>query len=214
MHDTIAAVSPTESEFTQAMERHRGELHRLCVRLLGSQDAEDALQETLLRAWRSRGKCTNSSPRGWLYAIATNTCYDAIARRDGTCPLDDSHEPQAPPDQEPDARTVDRETVELALLTAIQHLPPLQQASFVLRDVLSWSAQDTPTARATSLPATNSALQRARRQLRTRLAPGRLHWKCEEPCAAQRRTLHRYLCALDAPTADVATHLMGSGLAY
>jgi RNA polymerase sigma factor (sigma-70 family) len=213
-HDTIAAVPPTESQFTQVVQRHRGELHRHCVRLLGPQDAEDALQETLLKAWRSRRTCTNDSPRGWLYAIATNACYDVIARRDTTYAFDDTHEPQAPPEHEPDATTEDRETVELALLTAIQHLPPLQQASFVMRDVLSWSAQDTAIALDTSLPATNSALQRARRQLRTRLAPGRLHWSCAEPCAAQRRTLHRYLSAIDAPSHDAASRLMSSRLAY
>jgi RNA polymerase sigma-70 factor (ECF subfamily) len=211
---TIAAVPPTESEFTHAVECHRGELHRHCVRLLGSQDAEDALQETLLRAWRARRTCTHDSPRGWLYAIATNACYDVIARRDATCAFDDIHEPQAPPEHEPDATTEDREAVELALLTAIQHLSPLQQASFVMRDVLSWSAQDTASALETSLPATNSALQRARRQLRTRLAPGRLDWSCAEPCAAERRTLHRYLSALDAPTPDAATRLISSRLAY
>jgi RNA polymerase sigma-70 factor (ECF subfamily) len=210
-----AAVPPTESEFTQAVARHRSELHRHCARLLGSQDAEDALQETLLRAWRARRTCTAASPRGWLYAIATNACYDLIARRSPTSlPFEEDHAPEAPPEQQPDATAVDRETVELAVLTAIQHLPPLQQASFVMRDVLSWSAQDTASALETSLPATNSALQRARRGLRTRLAPGRLHWSCAEPCDADRRTLHRYLSAVDAPSNDAATHLLGSGLAY
>ena len=76
---------PTEADFTETMQRHRRELHRHCVRLLGSHvDAEDALQETLLRAWRARRTLTASSPRGWLYTIATNACHDVIARRDAT----------------------------------------------------------------------------------------------------------------------------------
>ena len=78
-----------------------------------------------------------------------------------------------------------------------------------MRDVLNWSAQETATrAVDTSLPATNSALQRARSGLRARLAPGRLHWASAPPCAAQRRTLRRYLSALDAPSSEAATQLM------
>ena len=136
-HASIATVPTDETDFTETVQRHRSELHRHCVRLLGSHaDAEDALQETLLRAWRSRRAQTADSPRGWLYAIATNACHDVIARRDQAS-LAVDHEPAAPPEQEPDATLIARETVELALLTAIQHLSPLQQASFVMRDVLN-----------------------------------------------------------------------------
>ena len=146
-------------------------------------DAEDALQETLLRAWRARRTQTSDCPRAWLYRIATNVCFDTLARRDATLVwLDDpdqrAAEACAPPEQRPDATLIARETVELALLTALQQLPPLQQSAWILRDVLSCSAKETATALATSLPATNSALQRARTGLRARLAPGRLQWAC------------------------------------
>jgi RNA polymerase sigma-70 factor (ECF subfamily) len=223
---SIAGVStdPTvkppldEQDFTAVVERHRDELRRHCVRLLGSRaDGEDALQDTLLRAWRSRRTLASSCPRAWLYRIATNACFDALARRDSTlASLDDqavhAHhgppEPTAPPEQRPDAMLLSRETLELALLTAIQHLPPRQQATFVMRDVLSWSANEAATALSTSVPATNSALQRARSGLREHLAPGRLDWSCAAPRGSQRHTLDRYLSAIDATSTETATRLL------
>jgi RNA polymerase sigma factor (sigma-70 family) len=178
-------LAADEQAFTSAVQRHRAELQRHCVRLTGSPaDAEDALQETLLRAWRSRRTRSSDSPRGWLYRIATNACFDVRAGRDSTMTsLDDetvvAHHTSAPSEQRPDSMLLTRETVELALLTAIQHLPPRQQATFVMRDVLSWSANEVATALSTSVPATNSSLQRARTGLR---APG-----CESPGLGMRR---------------------------
>jgi RNA polymerase sigma-70 factor, ECF subfamily len=208
---SLAAVPMTiEDDFTETVQQHRGELHRHCLRLLGSHaDAEDALQETLLRAWRARRKQTHTCPRGWLYAIATNACYDVIARRRPTSHLTEV-EPAAPATEEPHARLLERETVELALLTAIQHLPPLQQTSFIMRDVLNLSAEDTAAALQTSLPATNSALQRARRGLRERLPPNRIDWMSKPPCAADRHTLRRYLKAVDAPNSALASRFLCS----
>jgi RNA polymerase sigma-70 factor (ECF subfamily) len=214
---SLAVVPRTltdEHAFTDVVARQHDELQRHCARLLGSPaDAEDALQETLLRAWRSRRTVTSDCPRAWLHRIATNVCFDTIRRRDPSLvSLDDpdqgSREPAAPPEQRPDATLVARETVELALLTAIQHLPPLQQSAWVMRDVLSWSAKETASALSTSLPATNSALQRARTGLRVRFAPGRLQWACTAPCPAERRTLTRYLSAIDAPSTQTATRLL------
>jgi RNA polymerase sigma-70 factor (ECF subfamily) len=207
-----------EQAFTAAVQRHRDELHRHCVRMVGAQaDGEDALQETLLRAWRSRRTLASGSPRAWLYRIATNACFDVLARRDATlASLDDetalarhaSPEPTAPPEQRPDATLLARETLELALLTAIQHLPPRQHAAFVMRDVLNWSANDTATALSTSVPATNSALQRARGCLRARLSPGRLEWTRPEACESQRHTLDRYLSAIEAPSTEMAASFL------
>jgi RNA polymerase sigma-70 factor (ECF subfamily) len=207
-----------DQAFTAAVERHRDELRRHCVRLLGSRaDGEDALQDTLLRAWRSRRTASSGRTRAWLYRIATNACFDALARRDSTlASLDDEtvrahHEssvPTAPPEQRPDAMLLARETLELALLTAIQHLSPRQQAAFVMRDVLSWSANEAATALSTSVPATNSALQRARSGLRAQLAPGRLDWSCAAPCASQRHTLDRYLSAIEATSTETAARLL------
>jgi RNA polymerase sigma-70 factor (ECF subfamily) len=195
---SIAAVPTTESEFTAAVGRHHAELHRHCTRLLGSHaDAEDALQETLLRAWRSRRTLEARSPRGWLYAIATNACFDVMARRDTTLVSLDDHDAAAPPEHEPDAELLARETVELALLTAIQELPERQHASFVMCDLLRFPARDVAAVFSTSVPATNSCLQRARRGLRARLGASRLEWSCGAPAPAQRRTLRDYLAALE-----------------
>src|SRR4051812_10221771 len=150
----------TETEFAATLEAHRDELHRHCVRMLGSQaDGEDALQETLLRAWRSRRTQCSGSPRGWLYRIATNACVDILNRRDATlAPLDERPEAADAPEERPDEVLLARETVELALLTAIQHLPAGQHTALVMRDVLSWSASDAAAAMASTVPATNSAL--------------------------------------------------------
>src|SRR3954451_5733559 len=200
----------TETEFASTLEAHRDELHRHCVRMLGSQaDGEDALQETLLRAWRSRRTQSTGSPRGWLYRIATNACVDILNRRDATlASLDERPEAADAPEERPDEVLLARETVELALLTAIQHLPAGQHTALVMRDVLCWSASDTAAAMATTVPATNSALQRARSGLRARLAPGRLDWTRSAPRPSQRRTLDRYLSALDAPSAETAARLL------
>ena len=183
--------------FAAVVQRHRPELHRHCVRLLRSPaDAEDALQETLLRAWRSRRTQTTGATRAWLYRIATNACLDLVARRRPTHELPDDDATEAPYEQRPDARVLAQETLELALLTAIQQLPERQHASLVLRDVLDWSARETASVLSTSVAASNSALQRSRDNLRERLAADRLDWACEPATPAQRDTLDRYLRAL------------------
>jgi RNA polymerase sigma-70 factor (ECF subfamily) len=204
--DSIVGVSTTAADdqaFAALIERHRAELHAHCARMLHSRaDAEDALQETLLRAWRSRRTLTSGAARPWLYRIATNTCFDVIARRGPKhASLEDAfaeREHPAPPEQTPDAIVLAQETVELALLAAVQQLPPRQHASLVLRDVLSWSAGEAASAMGTSVAASNSAVQRARSGLRTRLAADRLEWACASPSPGERRTLRRYLSAVQA----------------
>jgi RNA polymerase sigma-70 factor (ECF subfamily) len=199
----LSAAIADEFAFAAAVQRHRPELHRHCLRLLRSPaDAEDALQETLLRAWRSRRTLASGAPRAWLYRIATNACLDLVARREPTYELPEDGEPEAPSEQRPDAQLVARETLELALLAAIQELPERQHASLVLRDVLDCSARDTAATLSTSVAATNSALQRSRDALRERLAADRLEWSCEPPTAAQQRALRRYLRALEEGTAE------------
>ena len=196
MHTAAIADEPA---FAAAVERHGPELRRHCARMLRSPaDAEDALQETLLRAWRSRRTLASGATRSWLYRIATNTCLDLVARREETVALPEEAEPEAPFEQRPDAHVVAQETVELALLTAIQQLPERQHASLVLRDVLDRSARDAASTLATSVPAVNSALQRSRGTLREHLAGDRHEWVCEPPSAAQQHALRRYLRALDA----------------
>src|ERR1044072_3986909 len=137
--DSMAAVLtvPDEHSFAAIVESHRDELDRHCARLLRSPaDAEDALQETFLRAWRSLHTC-RSSPRPWLYRIATNAWFDLLAAR-RAAPLSVARLPEAvpPSEQQPDAVVIAGETVELALRTAVRHLPARQHACLVMRDVL------------------------------------------------------------------------------
>jgi RNA polymerase sigma-70 factor, ECF subfamily len=192
-----AARAGDERAYRKLIESHRGELHAHCYRMLGSvHDAEDALQEALLRAWRGLARFEGrSSPRSWLYRIATNTCLDVVARRPSrVLPMDqvapgDPHagtgdplvesvwiEPY-PGDQlgvedgraAPAARYERRESLELAFIAALQHLPANQRAALILREVLGFSAQETADALDTSVASVNSALQRARRRVDERL---------------------------------------------
>ncbi len=190
------ARSGDETAYAKLVEPHRGELHAHCYRMLGSvQDAEDALQEALLRAWKALPKFEGrSSLRSWLYRIATNTSLDAIERRpkrilpiDYGPPADDAvvGEPlvesvwiEPYPDEtlaiedgyaSPDARYEQREAVELAFIAALQLLPANQRAVLVLREVLGFSAQETADTLDTSVASVNSALQRARATVEKRL---------------------------------------------
>ena len=179
-----------ESAYGRLVEPYRGELHAHCYRMLASvQDAEDALQDALLRAWRGIGRFEGrSSLRSWLYTIATNTCLNALEKRPKrVLPIDygpatDPHQRPGEPIVEsvwvepypdgtlgiedgfaaPEARYEQREAVELAFIAALQHLPPNQRAVLILREVLGFSAKETAEALDTSVASVNSALQRAR----------------------------------------------------
>jgi RNA polymerase sigma-70 factor (ECF subfamily) len=184
-------------EFQRLVEPYRAELHAHCYRMLGSfHDAEDALQETLLRAWKALPRFGGPGRvRPWLYRIATNVCLDALARRPARtlpvqhgpalAPGDDPGEPLAEsvwlepyPDAEvgleggyasPDARYEQREAVELAFVAALQHLPATQRAVLILRDVLGFSAREAAETLRTTPASVNSALQRARASVEARL---------------------------------------------
>jgi RNA polymerase sigma-70 factor, ECF subfamily len=154
-----------EQAFALLIEPHRRALHLHCYRMLGSlHDADDALQETMLRAWKGSDRY---EPRAqlttWLHTIATNVCLTAIARRRARPAelREDLEHLQPYPDRLLEDLVV-RETVELALITAIQLLPPKQRAVLIMRDVLGWSAKETAEALEDSVAAVNSALQRAR----------------------------------------------------
>lgn len=160
--------APSDGRVQNALENHRAELLRYCQRMLGSAfDAEDAVQETLLRAWRSldRFEC-RSSLRSWLYRIATNVCLDVYrgpVRR--AVPVDPLTASTLSTDGDPAELTVSRDTVRLAFIAALGHLAHRQRAVLILRDVLRWPASDVAALLGVSVAATNSMLQRARRKM-------------------------------------------------
>jgi RNA polymerase sigma-70 factor (ECF subfamily) len=185
-----AARGGDDHAFARLVDPHRGELHAHCYRMLGSvHDAEDALQDALLRAWRGLSRFEErSSLRSWLYTIATNTCLNAIARRPKRVlpvdygPATDPHDAPGEPVVEsvwlepypdemlgledgpaaPEARYEQREGIELAFIAALQHLPANQRAVLILREVLGFSAKEVAESLDTTVASVNSALQRAR----------------------------------------------------
>ena len=190
----VASIATVIDETALAL--HRPEILRHCTRLLGSaHEADDAVQETFLRAWLRRATFRGGSVRAWLYSIATNVCFDAMTRRRRSSGSEPP-EVAAPRHEEPDAVLVSRETVELALLASLRHLPERQHASLVLRDVLGLSADETASALSLSVPATNSALQRARGGLRRHLAGHRLEWASVPPSDGQRERLASCMAAV------------------
>jgi RNA polymerase sigma-70 factor (ECF subfamily) len=213
-----AAAAGDEQAFVQLTAPLRRRLHAHCYRMLGSvDDAEDALQETLLRAWRG---IASFEPRAelssWLYRIATNVCLRMIeqrTRRDAALaaahlqPYPDALLYPATPDQE-----VERlETVRLAFVAAIQLLPPGQRATLILRDVLGWSASETADALGTSAAAVNSALQRARGRVEREHREGtlaRVHNPSGRPVEAA--LMNRFVDAWEAVDIDRLASLLAA----
>jgi RNA polymerase sigma-70 factor, ECF subfamily len=211
--------SAVEEDFQTLAEPFRRELLAYCYRMLGSvHDAEDLVQETYLRAWRSYDRFEGrSSLRTWLYRIATNACLTALEGR-GRRPLPSglgspssdptgelAQSPEVPwlepiPDtmvgatpDDPAAIVTSRESIRLALITALQHLPPRQRTVLIMRDVLSWRAAEVAELLGVTTIAVNSMLQRARAQI-SELAPA--EDEVTEPVRAeQRELLDRYVAA-------------------
>ena len=210
-----------EITFSALFERHRRELQAHCYRMVGSfEDSEDLVQETFARAWRARKGFRREgrwSFRAWLYRIATNACLDHLARRSprllpaDVAPAADPEANLPPvasdvpwldpyPDRlvDPHEAAVARETLEIAFVAAIQHLPPRQRATLILRDAAGFSARETARLLGTSVPAVNSALQRARERLRERLPSCRVEWaRSDDPTADERAVARRYIEALE-----------------
>ena len=217
-----AATAGDEAAFTQLVERYRGELQVHAYRMLGSlEDAQDALQEAFVRAWTARATYRGESTfRAWLYRITTNACLRMLERRPRrvvpyeAVPAAELGAPPRPPadlpwlqpypdlllDQSPGPVdvVVERETIELAFLAAIQHLPPRQRAVLILRDALDWSANETAAVLELSVAAVNSALQRARATMKERLPATRLEWvRASDAEESERSLLRTYVEAFE-----------------
>jgi RNA polymerase sigma-70 factor, ECF subfamily len=230
---TTAATTP--ADLLPLLEEHRVELTGYSYRMLGSTfEAEDAVQETFVRAWRSLDRFEGrSSLRSWLYRIATNVCLSMLtASQRRARPMDlsgpsSADSPLPPPLTEstwiepvPDARVlpeagdpaevaVSRESVRLAFVAALQHLPPRQRAVLILREVLRWKADEVADLLDTTVASVNSALQRARATLANRKATTDASTAKPEPMDdAHRALLARYVDAFERYDMDSLTALL------
>ena len=227
MPDSSLTVKPGAAE--QELEQHRAELTAYCYRMLGSPfEAEDAVQETLLRAWRGLDRFEGRAAlRSWLYRIATNVCFDMLnARERRARPMDlgPAREPvesnlNALPEvtwiepvpatalaaeSDPAEVAVAHETIRLAFVAAVQHLPPRQRAVLILCEVLRWKASEVAELLETSVASVNSALQRARATLETSDV-GVDRAQLDE---ADRELLSRYVAAFEAYDIEALTSLI------
>jgi RNA polymerase sigma-70 factor (TIGR02960 family) len=197
-----------QADFEAATSPHRRELHVHCYRMLASfDDAEDAVQDTYLRAWRAWDGFDGQHPRAWLYRIATNVCTDLVRARARRAPeratevawltpYPDVLLDQLPAaDAGPDELAVARETIELAFLAALQVLPARQRAALLAREVLGLPAAETAELLETSVAAANSALQRARATMAQHLPSHRADWSAREPNPAEKELLDRFIDA-------------------
>ncbi len=215
--------------FAERLERHRRELHVHCYRMVASfSQAEDLVQDTLLKAWRRRDDIGDGDNlRAWLYKIATNTCLDhlkATGRR-SLSPSSSRDVPwlepypdrllaqAAPSGDEPHAQAVARETIELTFLAVIQLLPPRQRAAIVLRDVLDWPVPDVADLLDLTPAAVNSALQRGRATLRSHYpAAERETWTATAPNDTERAILDAYITAYETGDDDRTLELLADDI--
>ena len=211
--DSSVAVTP----FAE-LEQHRAELTAYCYRMLGSPfDAEDAVQDTLVRAWRSIERFEGRAAlKSWLYKIATNVCLDMLSagtRRARPMDLGPSQEPilenlNVPgeitwiePMPDPADSAVERETIRLAFVAALQHLPPRQRATLILCEVLRWQASEAAELLDTSVASVNRARQRARATLASTESR-------ETDDEVDKELLERYVAAFEAYDIDRLTDLL------
>ena len=229
IHDGAILASATGDGDVAVIERYRRELTGYCYRMLGSAfEAEDAVQETMVRAWRAFDRFEGRSQvRTWLYRIASNVCFDALASSQRRArpmdlgPAGFADTPLSPPlsenvwimpipDQlvtapadDPAEQVVHRESIRLAFVAALHHLPPRQRAAVILHDVLRWSAKEIAELLDSSVASTNSALQRARATL-AGIEP-HAHAVSEPEDAATLELLGRYVDAFERYDMDALT---------
>jgi RNA polymerase sigma-70 factor (ECF subfamily) len=213
-------VATAQTAVAGELEQYRRELTGYCYRMLGSAfDAEDAVQETMLRAWRSLDRFEGRSAlKSWLYRIATNVCFDSLSGRERRARPMDLGPAQEPlfenlaelpevtwitPLPTPDELAEQRETLRLAFVAALQHLPPKQRAALILCEVLKWQASEAAELLETSVASVNSALQRARETLAKAdlAAPSELDDDA-------RALLERYVAAFEVYDIDRLTELL------
>jgi RNA polymerase sigma-70 factor (ECF subfamily) len=229
--DAPSAARPSDAELERELDGYRSELTGYCYRMLASPfEAEDAVQETFLRAWRNLARFEGrASLRSWLYRIATNVCLDMLdgrERRARPMDLGPAREPvvenlntlpevtwiEPIPDgtilgaSDPADAAVARETLRLAFVAALQHLPPRQRAVLILCEVLRWKASEVAELLETSVASVNSALQRARATLETAAPPQ--SDTAAELDDADRELLARYVAAFEAYDIDALTALI------
>jgi len=225
----IAAVRAEDpGRFALLTERHRRELQVHCYRMLANyEDAQDLTQETFLRAWNKRESFRgHAALRTWLYRIATNACLDFLEKRTpvrSELPDPDSEVLylQPYPDrmlpEDPQESVVARETIELAFIVAVQHLPPRQRAVFILRDVLGWPASKAADALDLTVASVTSALQRARVTMREQLPGRRLDWRSpanHELSSDERGAVKAYIEAHERNDLDGLTSLLRDDLRF
>ncbi|HEY5921801.1 MAG TPA: RNA polymerase subunit sigma-70 [Kofleriaceae bacterium] len=222
-----------QAAFAEQCEAYRRALRLHCYRMTGSfDDAEDLVQETFLRAWRARDRFEGRAQLStWLHRIATNVCLDVLEHRPArvlpqdvvpaVAPTDEPRatpplRPELPwlqpfPDRllDPEALTASRESIELAFLAAVQHLPARQRAILILCDVLGWSAKEVASLLELSVAAVTSALQRAHSTLRTLVPSGRHEWTpLVPPTDSERAVLARYMAAWEHGDAAALTAML------
>jgi len=231
VQDSSLRVKPDAGELERHFEQHRAALIAYCYRMLGSPfEAEDAVQDTFIRAWQGLDRFEGRAAlRSWLYRIATNVCLDMLSGRERRArPMDlgPSREPvesnlnalpevtwiepipdsTLAPEGDPADVAVARETIRLAFVAALQHLPPRQRAVLILCEVLRWKASEVAELLETSVASVNSALQRARATLdATELSVANATPELDE---ADRELLARYVAAFEAYDMDALTSLI------
>src|ERR687885_773104 len=223
VQESPSAVRPGTAELETRLEQHRAELTGYCYRMLGSPfEAEDAVQETFIRAWRGFDRFEGRAAlRSWLYRIATNVCLDMLAGRERRArPMDlgPAREPVEAnlntlpeatwilprPDPDPAEAAVERDTIRLAFVAALQHLPARQRAVLILCEVLRWKASEVAELLETSVASVNSALQRARATLET----ADVHDAAGGAADVDRALLDRYVAAFEAYDMEALTALI------